>query len=95
MDVFLQPLIEELNDLWENRLETRDAASENSVFRMRATLLWKINEFPARSSLSKWSGQGYRACPTCNEDIPSMQVIRKISLIWLSSFPSNQSSLAE
>ncbi|KAL5580201.1 hypothetical protein UlMin_012643 [Ulmus minor] len=44
---------------------------------MRAVLLWTVNDFPARSSLSGWSGQGYRACPTCNEDTPSMRVIGK------------------
>ncbi|GJS24300.1 retrotransposon gag domain, retroviral aspartyl protease [Tanacetum coccineum] len=30
------------------------------------------------SSLSGWSGQGYKACPTCNEYIPSMRVLGKI-----------------
>ena len=79
MDIFLRPLIDELNDLWVNGLETRDAASENSVFRMQAALLWTINDFLARSILSRWSRQGYRVCPTCNEDTPSMRVIRKIA----------------
>ncbi|GJV99656.1 S-adenosyl-L-methionine-dependent methyltransferases superfamily protein [Tanacetum coccineum] len=41
-------------------------------FNMRAMVLWTINDFPARSSLSGWSGQGYKACPTCNEDTPSV-----------------------
>ena len=77
MDVFLCPLIDELNELWVHGLDTRDAASENGVFRMRAALLWTVNDFPARSSLSGWSGQGYRARPTCNEDTPSMRVIGK------------------
>ena len=39
----------------------------------------KINDFPARSSLFEWSGQGYKACPTCNKDTPSMWVIEKIA----------------
>ncbi|KAL5560887.1 hypothetical protein UlMin_030634 [Ulmus minor] len=77
MDIFLRPLIDELNELWVHGLETRDAAYENGVFRMHAALLWTVNDFPARSSLSGWSGQGYRACPTCNEDTPSMRVIGK------------------
>ena len=77
MDVFLPPLIDELNDLWINGLETHDAAFENSVFRMRAALLWIVKKFLTRSSLSGWSGQGYRVCPTCNEDTPSMRVIGK------------------
>ena len=73
----MRPLIDELKELWVHGLDTRDAASENGVFRMRAALLWTVNDFPARSSLSGWSGQGYRACPTCNEDTPSMRVIGK------------------
>ena len=79
MDVFLLPLIDELKNLWVNGLETRDAAYENGVFRMRATFLWTINDFSARSSLSGRSGQGYRVCPTCNEDTPSMRVIEKMA----------------
>ncbi|KAL5563440.1 hypothetical protein UlMin_033187 [Ulmus minor] len=77
MDVFLRPLIDELKELWVHGLDTRDAAYENGVFQMRAALLWTVNDFPARSSLFGWSGQGYRACPTCNEDTPSMRVIGK------------------
>ena len=67
MNVFLRPLINELKDLWVARVETR-VAVDNSVFTMRATLLWTVNDFPTRSSLSRWSGQGYKACLTYNED---------------------------
>ncbi|KAL5579091.1 hypothetical protein UlMin_011533 [Ulmus minor] len=77
MDVFLRPLIEELKELWENGIDTRDAGNDIKVFKMRAALLWTVNDFPARSSLSGWSRQGYKACPTCNEDTPSMRVIGK------------------
>ena len=48
---------------------------------MKAALLWTKNDFPARSSLSGWSGQGYKACPTCNEDTPSVRVIRKCAYV--------------
>ncbi|GJT72324.1 hypothetical protein Tco_1031610 [Tanacetum coccineum] len=48
-------------------VETIDVAT-GQKFNMRAMVLWTINDFLARSSLSGWSGQGYRACPTCNED---------------------------
>ncbi|KAL5563670.1 hypothetical protein UlMin_033417 [Ulmus minor] len=77
MDIFLRPLIEELKELWENGIDSRDAGNDRKVFKMRAALLWTVNDFPARSSLSGWSGQGYKACPTCNEDTPSMRVIGK------------------
>ena len=89
MDVFLLPLVDKLNELWVHRLETHNTAYENSVFKMRVVLLWTVNDFPARSSLFRWSGHGYKACPTCNEDTPSMRLIEKNSLFWSSSFPAN------
>ncbi|GKF82627.1 zinc finger, PHD-type containing protein, partial [Tanacetum coccineum] len=48
---------------------------------MRAMVLWTINDFPARSSLSGWSGQGYKACPTCNEDTSSVRVLSKTAYV--------------
>ncbi|KAM6554839.1 hypothetical protein CsatB_015601 [Cannabis sativa] len=57
---------------------------------MRAALLWTVNDFAARSSLSGWSGQGYKACPTCNEDTRSIRVIGKTSYVGHRRFlPSN------
>ncbi|CAH9119041.1 unnamed protein product [Cuscuta epithymum] len=54
---------------------------------MRAALLMTISDFPARSSLSGWSGQGYYACPTCNVDTPSMRITSKTCYVghrsWL------------
>ena len=80
MDVFLRPLVDELKELWENGVDTRDSVT-NTVFKMRAALLWTVNDFPARSYLSGWSGQGYKACPTCNEDTTSVRVIGKTSYV--------------
>ncbi|GKB77592.1 hypothetical protein Tco_0944487 [Tanacetum coccineum] len=48
---------------------------------MRAMVLWTINDFPARSSLSGWSGQGYKACLTCNEDTPYVRVLSKTAYV--------------
>nr|GEX90514.1 hypothetical protein [Tanacetum cinerariifolium] len=68
IDVYLRPLIDDLNDLWAKPgVETIDVAT-GQKFNLRAMVLWTINDFPAQSSLSGWSGQGYKACPTCNED---------------------------
>nr|GEW06006.1 hypothetical protein [Tanacetum cinerariifolium] len=74
IDVYLRPLIDDLKDLWAKPcVETIDVAT-GLKFNMRAMVLWTINDFPARSSLSGWSGQGYRACPTCNEDTLSVRL---------------------
>ena len=80
MDVFLRPLVDELKILWAKGVQTRDA-STNTIFRMRATLMWTINDYPARSSLSGWSGQGYKGCLTCNEDTPSCRVLGKTAYV--------------
>ncbi|GKC97446.1 hypothetical protein Tco_1167721, partial [Tanacetum coccineum] len=60
-------------------------------FNMRAMVLWTINDFTARSSLSGWSGQDYRACPTCNKDTPSVQCVGEylehfVELSWTKRF---------
>ncbi|GJU81482.1 reverse transcriptase domain-containing protein [Tanacetum coccineum] len=75
IDVYLRPLIDDLKDLWAKPgVETIDVAT-GQKFNMRAMVLWTINDFLARSSLPGWSGQGYRACPTCNKS-PSILPIR-------------------
>nr|GFB73033.1 hypothetical protein [Tanacetum cinerariifolium] len=66
--------------LVKSGVETIDVAT-SLKFNMRAMVLWTINDFPAQSSLSGWSGQGYKACPTCNEDTPSMRVLGKTAYV--------------
>ena len=80
MDVFLRPLIDELKELWETGVETRDAFN-GSTFLMRAAMMWTINDYPAYALMSGWSTKGYKACPTCNEETPSVGVRSKIAYI--------------
>nr|GFC55029.1 hypothetical protein [Tanacetum cinerariifolium] len=61
-------------------VETIDVAT-GLMFNMIVMVLWTINDFPARSSLSRWSGQDYKACPTCNEDTPSVRVLGKTAYV--------------
>ncbi|GKF92983.1 zinc finger, PHD-type containing protein, partial [Tanacetum coccineum] len=86
IDVYLRPLIDDLKDLWALKgVETIDIATCQK-FNMRVMVLWTINDFPARSILSRWSGQGYMACPTCNEDTPSMRVLGKTAYVGQGRF---------
>ena len=80
IDVFLRPLVDELKMLWAEGVQMRDA-STNTIFNMCAMLLWTINDFPPRGSLSGWSGQGYLSCPTCNADTSSIHVTNKMSYV--------------
>ena len=70
IDVYLQPLIDELNELWKDGIDTYDAVAKQ-MFCMRATLLWTISDFPAYANLSGWSTKGRLACPCCNKDTHS------------------------
>jgi hypothetical protein len=67
IDVYLQPLIDELKDLWGKGVETWDA-KEKKNFNLRAILLWTINDFPTYVTLSGWSTEGKFACPYCHKD---------------------------
>ncbi|XP_040364493.1 uncharacterized protein LOC121050025 [Rosa chinensis] len=71
IDVYLQPLIEELKELWDEGIETFDASS-NQMFQMHAALLWTINDFPAYANLSGWNTKGEYACPSCNSETASI-----------------------
>ncbi|XP_076938814.1 uncharacterized protein LOC143607153 [Bidens hawaiensis] len=89
IDIFLRPLVDELKMLWDEGVQMRDASTK-TIFRMHAALLWTINDYPARSSLSGWSGQGYKACATCNEDTPSCPVKSKIAFVGHRRFLSRK-----
>jgi len=70
IDVYLQPLIQELKELWELGVQTYDA-SKNETFLMRATLLWTINDYPRYAMLSSWSTKRRFACAYFNYDTNS------------------------
>ncbi|XP_057535278.1 uncharacterized protein LOC130813461 [Amaranthus tricolor] len=76
MEVYLQPLIEELKELWEVGVETYDAYSKTN-FILRASLLWTINDFPAYADLSGWSTKGYYACPCCHKETKRTSLMHK------------------
>ncbi|GKG20379.1 hypothetical protein Tco_0380180, partial [Tanacetum coccineum] len=60
IDVYLRPLIDDLKDLWAKpSVKTLDVAT-GQKFNMRGMVLWTINDFSARSSLSGWCGKGYK-----------------------------------
>jgi hypothetical protein len=67
IDVYLQPLIDELYDLWVNGIETWDAKKKKN-FKLHAILLWTINDFPAYAMLSGWSMKGKFAYPYFHKD---------------------------
>lgn len=50
IDVYLRPLIDELNELSSDGVETSDS-SIGKCFKMHVVVLWTINDFPAYGKL--------------------------------------------
>jgi hypothetical protein len=65
IDVYLQPLIDDLKVLWDEGIERVYDSVRGEYFRLRAVLLWTINDFPAYGNLSGSIVKGYNACPIC------------------------------
>lgn len=72
-DVFLAPLIEELNQLWCEGIMCNDAGRwrGEATFTLRAILLWCIHDFPTYAMVAGTSNKGYCACPVCGPNTPS------------------------
>ncbi|CAA7027471.1 unnamed protein product [Microthlaspi erraticum] len=73
IDIYLQPLIKELKELWSDGVQTFDA-SENKTFSMRAALMWTISDFPGFGNLSGWNTYTGLACPSCNYDATELRL---------------------
>ncbi|XP_050278453.1 uncharacterized protein LOC126719982 [Quercus robur] len=70
IDVYLQPLVEELRELWDVGVEAFDASSKY-VFQLCAALMWTIHDFPAYIDVSGWRTKGKFVCPCCASDTDS------------------------
>ncbi|KAL0433737.1 UNVERIFIED_CONTAM: hypothetical protein Slati_2708000 [Sesamum latifolium] len=67
IDVYLEPLIEELLQLWHVGVRTYDHATDNECI-MRAALMWTMNDLPAYGMASRWSTAGVMGCLICMDD---------------------------
>jgi len=65
MDVFLQPLVDDLLDMFVKGVITYDA-SKGEYFQLRAAVLWTITDFPGLGYASSCVTTGEAACPDCH-----------------------------
>ncbi|XP_035834064.1 uncharacterized protein LOC118482611 [Helianthus annuus] len=82
IDVYLQPLIDELKELWDDGLETYDK-SKDETFKMYAALTWTISDFPSYSMLSGWKTKGKFACPCCNYETSSLYLKHSMKTCYM------------
>jgi hypothetical protein len=84
-DVFMEPLMEELQELWKG-VKSYDANSPDK-FDLRAAILWCIHDYPALHTLSGRATAGYQACVHCDKENCSKKLRNKICFIghrrWL------------
>ena len=80
IDIYLAPLIDDLQKLWNGVTDVYDA-HRKEFFTLRAVLLWTINDFPAYGNLSGASTKGYKACPICGDNTTAIHLAhsRKMS----------------
>ncbi|XP_058778517.1 uncharacterized protein LOC131652620 [Vicia villosa] len=72
IDVYLQPLVAELNQLWIG-VDAYDISTKE-MFQMRAALFCTISDFPGLDNLSGWNTHTSFACPSCKFDTKSKRL---------------------
>ncbi|CAM8987826.1 unnamed protein product [Rhodiola kirilowii] len=78
LNVFMQPLIDELNILWDTGVLTFDRHGR-STFNMKAAVIWTISDFPSLGMLGGLKCKGYKACPSCLDDIDAKYLAGRMS----------------
>ncbi|KAJ8750589.1 hypothetical protein K2173_015756 [Erythroxylum novogranatense] len=81
IDVFLQPLISELQQLWDYGVQTYDVSKKQN-FLLRVALMWTISDFPTFAMLSGWSTAGTLACPYCHNDSDAFYLPNGGKICW-------------
>ncbi|XP_059064962.1 uncharacterized protein LOC131856998 [Cryptomeria japonica] len=67
IDAYIEPLYEELMELWKGIEEIQSLRDGHSIqFTLRASLLFTIHDLLAYGTLSSLFVHGYRGCPACN-----------------------------
>ncbi|KAL0422090.1 UNVERIFIED_CONTAM: hypothetical protein Slati_3231900 [Sesamum latifolium] len=80
IDVYMQPLIEELLQLWHIGVRTYDR-STNEFFIMRAALMWTVNDLSTYEMVSGWNIAGVMGCPVCMDDTRTFRLPQQKNLL--------------
>ncbi|CAM8953986.1 unnamed protein product [Rhodiola kirilowii] len=78
LNMFMQPLIDELNMLWDTGVLTFDRHASSS-FNMRAAVMWTISDFAGLGMLGGLKSKGYKASPLCLDDVDAHHLASRMS----------------
>ena len=84
IDVYLQPLIDDLKLMWLGILGVYDAI-RGEYFTLRGVLFWTINDLPAYGNLSGSVTKGYNACPVCVDKTKPYRLKRSKKMVFMRS----------
>ena len=86
IDVYLQPLIDDLQILWEG-VQCYNAYMKE-IFTLRGVLLWTVNGFHAYGYLFGYCVKGYKACPIYSKGTHAIRLTnyRKEAYMGLDNF---------
>nr|GEV36404.1 hypothetical protein [Tanacetum cinerariifolium] len=73
IDVFLEPVVDDLHTLFEIGVDTYDASTKEN-FNLRVVVLWMINDYPAIGTLCGCSYSGFKGCVVCGKDTYSVRL---------------------
>ncbi|KAL6210819.1 hypothetical protein ACLB2K_016051 [Fragaria x ananassa] len=82
IDVYLQPLIDDLKKLWDGIEGVYDAV-RGEYFKLRAVLFWTINDFPAYGNLSGSIVKGYNAYPVCVDETKPYRLKHSKKIVFM------------
>jgi hypothetical protein len=82
-DVYMEPLIEELQVLWKG-VPTYDVARlvGHRQFTLRAILMWTIHDYPMYGLVSRCVHQGYKTCLSCEPNITSRHFVELGKVVY-------------
>ncbi|XP_076939625.1 uncharacterized protein LOC143608486, partial [Bidens hawaiensis] len=75
IDVFLAPLIEDLQQLFDTGVETYDAYARER-FTLHVVVLWTINDYPALGTLCGCPYSGFFVCVVCGMETSCVRLRR-------------------
>src|SRR5215216_4543689 len=80
-DLFMEPLVEELQKLWMGVL-TRDLySSPPANFFLRVVIIWIIRDYPVLGTMSGRTTHGNNACVLCERNLLSYAILSKICYV--------------
>jgi hypothetical protein len=89
-DVFMQPLVEDLQKLWKS-VSTRDVLQpEAEPFKLHYAVLYCTHDYPSLGIMSSRVTSGYNACVHCDKEQISKKLIHKVGFFFQRRFlPKN------